>query len=485
MMKKIVSVLLMALFVGNILQAQTAETLTNTTIVKMVKAKLSDDIIIDEINSSKVNFDLSDASVNTLKSEKVSDKVISAMKAASRAQTPTASKENVLPAVVVAAPVAVLATQTETPKPTANIPAQVKDTLSKPAPQNTNPTNNKTLAIPAAVVIASGEPQKQPVNAEINNENSSLQGLSIESAKTESGTTILIERPAFSIAALSYVNPVTDLIAFYNKEFSSLAEAIKEWDRKTRASLEKERQNTEAINKTEKVLIDKKNASAKPFTKEITDLNTTLVQSWGKQKSIKIDMINEEKALIEELKKISNETQTAIDSKFKDVSKKIKSANSDPSLGETEQKINIPKQKFNSNVTNHFAPVAMMLVLYQNEIIALQNVITAWNEKAAILIQKDAELKKQSDPLESEISQYLSTSKQDQKLKKQEISALKKQCDNIDKERKQLAKQMGTDSDKLADDLNKMKTEVQVVVKERFTDIIENVQHSYQDKFNL
>jgi hypothetical protein len=480
-MKKIVSVLLIALFVGNNLHAQTVETLTNVTIIKMVKAKLSDDIIIDEINSSNVNFDLSDASINTLKSENVSDNVIKAMQTAVNIQTPTAEKENVSPVVAVV-PVAVLATQPAIAAQATNVPVQAKDTLTQ-AQQNTELTSTQTPVTTAAVAVS--ESQKQPTHEALNTGNSAGLGLLIESARAESGTTIVIERPAFSIAALSYVNPVTDLIAFYNKEFNSLADAIREWDRKTRASLEKERQNTEAINETEKELTDKKNASAKPFTKEIKDLNTTLLKSWVKQKSIKTDMINEEKALIEELKKRSNETQSAIDAKFKEVSKNVKSANSNPSLGETEKTINIPRQKFSSKVTNHFAPVTMILVYYQNEIISLQDIITAWNEKALYLIQKDAELKKQSDPLESELSQYLATTKQNQKLKKQEISDLKKQYDSIEKERKQLAKQMGTDSDKLANDLNKMKIEVQSVVKERFTDIIDNVLHLYQYKFNL
>jgi chromosome segregation ATPase len=127
----------------------------------------------------------------------------------------------------------------------------------------------------------------------------------------------------------------------------------------------------------------------------------------------------------------------------------------------------------------------MMLVCYQNEIIALQGIIAAWNDKVLGSIQKDADLRNQLEPLQNELTQYMATSKQDQKLKKKEISALKKQCDNIGKERKQLAKQMEDDSGKLAEELTKMKTEVQGVVKERFTDIIENIQHSYQDKFNL
>lgn len=196
-------------------------------------------------------------------------------------------------------------------------------------------------------------------------------------------------------------------------------------------------------------------------------------------------MVAEGKSLSEELKKISKETDNSIEAKFKEVGKNIKNADPDPSTKETSNAIVIPKQKFNSKVTGYFVPVTMMLVCYQNEIITIQNIIAVWNEKALTSIQKDSELRSQLEPLQNELAQYLATPKQNQKLKKKEISALKKQCETIEKERKQLSKQMADDSEKLSDDLNKMKAEVQLVVKERFTDIIENIEHSYQDKFNL
>lgn len=59
---------------------KTTETLTNSTIINMVKTNLSDNIIINVINSSKVNFDLSvDAMIN-LSNQHVSSSVIRAMK---------------------------------------------------------------------------------------------------------------------------------------------------------------------------------------------------------------------------------------------------------------------------------------------------------------------------------------------------------------------------------------------------------------------
>ena len=114
----------------------------------------------------------------------------------------------------------------------------------------------------------------------------------------------------------------------------------------------------------------------------------------------------------------------------------------------------------------------------------LQEMISTWNAKVMNSFQKDSELKQQLEPLQNELNQYLATPKQNQKLKKKEIATLKKQCESIEKDRKLLAKQMASDSDKLSEDLNKMSTEIQGKVEERFTDIIQSIEHSYKDKFN-
>jgi len=498
-MKKVVFILLIALFVVNNLQAQSSETLTNTTIIKMVKGKLSDDLIIDEINSSKVNFDLSDESVKSLKAANVSDPVMQAMKAVNETQNPAASAEIILPAAVATAAVIPLS-QAEAPAQSeiataAAVPStqaegsaqseiiQTIDSTELAASEESEISDEK---ITAAVVAAPAEEAliKQET-AQPTTETIQTNTFSIETSVTESGTLITIEKPALTLDALSYVIPVTELIPFYNKEFSSLADVIQEWDKKIRASLEKEKQSTEAISKLEIELTDLKNTNAKPFSNQIIEQKKNLVSLWEKHKAIKVEMVNEGKNLVEELTKVSKETQSAIDTKFKEVSKNVKNTDPDPSAGETLKAVDIPIQKFNSTVTGYFAPVTMMLVCYQNEIITVQNTIGSWNNRAMIRIQKDSELKKRLNPLQEELTQYLATSKQEQKLKKKEISALKKQCDAIEKERKQLAKLMADESVKLSEELNKMKTEVQSVVQERFTDIIENIDHSYKDKFNL
>jgi hypothetical protein len=505
-MKKVVFVILIALFAVSNLQAQSADALTNTTIIKMVKGKLSDDLIIDEINSSKVNFDLSDEGIKTLTASNVSDQVMQAMKAVSKTQNPAPAAEIIAPAVV-AAPAVIALSQAETPATPAVLPEKTETKEQVPAelqsveaevavaasvvlPKDSivEPVVAEPLATAAEIPVAIAVPANLPAaeaTPKTPKSETSAKKLTVEAQATENNISILIEQPILTVETVSYVQPVADLIPFYNTLFSSFSGVIQDWDKKLKASLEKEKQSNAAIAKIEKELTLKKNADAKPFSKEITDQKQNLVLSWENHKKLKTELVNEGKSLVEELKKISKETESAIDAKFKDVSKNIKSTDPDPSKGETAKAIQIPKQKFKGTLTGYFAPSAMMLVCYQNEIIAIHKTIDAWNEKALARIKKDAELKTQLDPLQAELSKYLAGTKQDQKLKKKEITALKKQCDALEKERKTLAKQMTDDSAKLSEEINKMKTEAQSVVLERFADIIEKIEHSYQDKFNL
>jgi len=504
-MKKVFLVLLVTLFAASNLLAQNSDALSNTTIIKMVKGKLSDDLIIDEINNSKVNFDLSTDGIKTLSAANVSDQVIQAMKAADKIQNPASAAEIIAPAAV-AAPAAIVLSQADTPATPAvltektgtqeEIPAEIQSAAAGVVLAASVALPNDSIVEPAAEPLATtneilpvntvpvNEPDMQPAAETIKSEAMPAK-LTIETLVAENGMSILIEQPVLSVETVSYVKPVADLIPFYNTQFSSFSGIIHDWDKKLKASLEKEKQSNVAIAKIEKELTIKKNADSKPFSKEITDQKQSLAIAWEKHKTLKSEMVNEGKALAEELKKISKETESAIDTRYKEVSKNVKSADPDPSKGETAKAVQIPKQKFKGTLTGYFAPTAMILVCYQNEIIAIQKTIDAWNEKALARIKKDAELKIQLDPLQAELSKYLAGTKQDQKLKKKEISTLKKQCDALEKERKQLAKQMTDDSAKLSEEINRMKTEAQSVVLERFTDIIENIEHSYQDKFNL
>ncbi len=94
-MKRTISLLLTLLFAASLIQAQTPETLTNISVIKMSKANLSEEIIIDMIRSSAVRFDLSDTGLKGLVSANVSPGVIEAMKtAAGKKEQPVVKQDD-------------------------------------------------------------------------------------------------------------------------------------------------------------------------------------------------------------------------------------------------------------------------------------------------------------------------------------------------------------------------------------------------------
>jgi hypothetical protein len=78
--------------------AAAGETLTNLDVVKMVKAKLGEDIIISAINSSASNFDVSVNGMVQLKESGVSDLIIKSMRDAQAAANAPANDQGAAPA---------------------------------------------------------------------------------------------------------------------------------------------------------------------------------------------------------------------------------------------------------------------------------------------------------------------------------------------------------------------------------------------------
>ncbi len=79
-MKKHISLILTGLLMAVMVNAQNPETLTNSSVIKMSKANLSDELITDMILNSPVKFDLSAGAIKTLESEGVTPAVLESMK---------------------------------------------------------------------------------------------------------------------------------------------------------------------------------------------------------------------------------------------------------------------------------------------------------------------------------------------------------------------------------------------------------------------
>ena len=111
-MNKTILILFIALAAFGAVKAQSSDTLTNNSIVKMVRAQLTDDLIIDEIKSSTVNFNVNPDSIQSLASRHVSYAVIDAMKIAEKSSSVVPVK---VTSVTPTKPVQVMPTPTVTP----------------------------------------------------------------------------------------------------------------------------------------------------------------------------------------------------------------------------------------------------------------------------------------------------------------------------------------------------------------------------------
>lgn len=471
-MKKFVSVIFISLFVINYLQAQPAEKLTNSTIIKMVKAKLSDDLIIGEINNSEVNFNVSPDSIKYLSAENVSSQVIGAMKAANDKQISIAPKESITQTTPV---------EPEKPlipdKETAIQPAiiQANDTIMKPETIQTPIRKEEASVQPEIVQLT--DSVKQPNNEKLKSETLPSPEISKKDLKSERGTDNLNKESASTVNAMSYISPMTELILFFDQEITSLSGIIQGWDLRIRKSLESGKQIRDGISELEKELIQKKNANSKGFTSEINSLKANISKQRESLKLWNANMFMDGANITKELKSINNKTNQSIDEKFSSVSRLVSAFDPDPTRVDNMKTIKLPNQKYKDNIVVYVAPAGEMLICYQNEILSLKDIILLWNEDVVAVNKKDSEFSNQLEPLKKELMNYQLTPKK----YKSEISGLKKQISLIEKDRKLLDKKMGNDSKELSKRLNQMCKEVQASVNERYSDIIENINYSYQD----
>lgn len=295
-MKKVVSVLFIAFFVINYLYAQTTGTLTNSIIIKMVKAKLSDDLIIDEINSSKVNFKVSADSIKFLSDKNVSGRVIEAMKTANGTQTSTT------------------ATSSDTSSPRAIV--QVKQPESETLP---------------------------------------VKELPKEKIVTEKSNKSLNEKSTISVTAVSYVIPLQELMIFFDTEFQTLEGHIKAWDLQIKSSIEKGNKIKDNIREVEKELTYKKNADSKGFSNEIIILKKKLSEYRENYKQYENNMVTDGLRIVKEIEDIGTELDKSINKKFSDISQVVRKSDPDPSVIEIPKSITISKQEINDNIVNYVA----------------------------------------------------------------------------------------------------------------------------------
>jgi uncharacterized coiled-coil DUF342 family protein len=288
-------------------------------------------------------------------------------------------------------------------------------------------------------------------------------------------------QPTQVLDALNYVAPIKELVTYYQKEVKLLDGTITDWDNKIRNILKEVNEINEQITQLESELRDKKNTDSKGYSAEILSLKKKLGEYRLNYKQLKTNLLTEGQNITKKLTDMSSEKARSIGKEYDEVSQLVKSANTDPGTGENAEPITFTGLYFNDNTTYYIAPATEMLVWHQNEINELQELVKKWNPRIKEIVQKDAELNTKLQPIKSKLEEYKSNSKK----YKTEIATLKKQRDEIEKERKQLAGQMENDSKELAAYLKTISVDIQNSVKQRFADIIGNINYLYQEKINI
>jgi len=411
-MKRSISLILSLFFAASLLQAQTPETLTNSSVIKMSKANLSEELITDMIKSSPVQFDLSESGLKGLESANVSPVVIEAMKTAAGFTGQAVVKND-------------------------------------PVPEK-----QKAEVIP--------EPQKQ---------------VTYFAAANEADKT----RPEQTFEALNYVGPLTELIKFNENQLKSFETVIFEWDKQVLLYMADIEKVNGQIQQVESELREKKNADTKAYSADILALQKKLGLYRGTYSQSRETMVKGGEKIAGNLEEIRNESLRVIGKRYGEVIQQVGSSKTDPAAGENSVSVSYAKRPVNDQIVRYITPTTEILAWYQNEIDALSVIIRDWNPRVTRVIEADGILLKQLVPIEAKLEEL----KVNTKLNKTEIATLKKQVSEIEKSRKQLADQMKDDSKELASVLKQVNQSNQESLKQRFTDIIENITYSFQEKLSL
>ncbi len=351
-MKKHISLILTGLFIAVMVNAQNPETLTNSSVIKMSKANLSDELITDMIQNSPVKFDLGENALKKLEGEGVSAAVIQSMKTAG---------------------------------------GVAKSAAEKPAPA---PGEKAT---PASI-----EKEQEAVeDAAAYKPSTATETVSVEPAAAYKPSTAT---ETVSVEALNYVVPLTELIKFNETKFKGLETTIVEWDKQVRDYVADVNKVKGQMLQVENELRQKKNADTKAFSADIASLKGKLEAYRKNYQQSKEIMLKGGDNIAKKLETISSDIVRDISKAYSEAGQQVGSSDLDPASGENAVKVNYTLREINYNAVGYIVFLTDMLAWHQNEIMVLNTVINDWNPRVTETIKQDAQLKSQLDPLEKKNS---------------------------------------------------------------------------------
>jgi len=367
-MRKYISLIIIGLSLIVGVRAQTPETLTNSSVVKMSNANLSDELIIDMIRDSPVRFSLEDADQRSLKNEGVSENVINAMLSRGEGENPPAVS-NAVPYVV--------------PDETASVTRSEAASVTRPESAN----KPVTEYMPAEVV------DNVPV------------------------------------VALNYIIPLTDLITFNDKEFRSFEATLVEWDKKIRTLTSDVNRVKDQMLQTENELRKIKNTGTGTFSSEILALQKKLDVYRKNYSDSKVILVSGGKSMFKWLDSEMGNRVRDLGKEYSSTVQSIMSADINPATGEQPATMQFAVREVSETTSGYIVYATELLNWYQNEMKEMNNLIQDWNPRVSSVVSGDARLKAQLDPLEAKLEELKANSKQNKNeisgLKKQ-ISDLEK-----------------------------------------------------------
>jgi hypothetical protein len=444
-MKKIF-IILVGLSVAGLLHAQTDDTLTNKSIIKMTRAKLADELIIDVIESSDINFDLSPDAIINLKSENVTAAVIEAMKKKAG-------------------------------------PPKAPITSNPPLPEKEKPQNRtEPVSAPAAAVAVPAPKVAEPETAP--QETVKQTPVPVKTQYPPQPLTIAAKagtetvEPAVTIEALKYLVPLKTLVGFHEKEFRELTNYIIQWDKQILDQTAEINRINSQMQLIEAEMRGKKNADANKYSGGILALIMKQTVYRQRYKQAKNNLIAVGDVIAKKFDYIGKETNRALGSQYDESRQRVKSSAASQATAAATVAMTFPRLSIISNTTKYLVPLTEMLSWHQNKINEIQLLVKKTNAKVVEVSAKDAQLSKQLELIDGKLEEYGAKPKSF----KSEIAALNKQNKAIEKQRKTLAKQMENDSNELADYLKQSLAESQDSVKQRLEDIIQNMTYMFQEQ---
>jgi chromosome segregation ATPase len=277
--------------------------------------------------------------------------------------------------------------------------------------------------------------------------------------------------------ALGYVAALKLFIPYYEKSVKELQEKIRGWDTEIRRSLLEATELDGRIRNLEAELRLKKSQNPEKFSKEILALKKNLEEDRSNYLKMREKLQATGEKITKDLSDWGSDRAKDLGKEYGNVGDQVKDMNQGPDAGEMPINLSFPGFAINESVVYYLKPATELYYWQQNALNRILELVESWNPKVTDLVEKDASLAEELEPLLKQAESL----KSDPKKNKNEISVLKKKISDLEKKRKELSGQMEDDSKELASALKDAGGKMQEALEERFSDIAANMTFAFKE----